>query len=82
MEKCLDWVKDDGIIGIVMAKGQLDNREALAVRKTVCQKAKILAVVNLHEDTFEPFCGSKGVGNLFAEKGCCADRLSDLYGNL
>ena len=59
LEKCLDWVKDDGIIGIVMAKGQLDNREALAVRKTVCKKAKILAVINLHEDTFEPFCGSK-----------------------
>lgn len=59
LEKCLDWVRDDGIIGIVMAKGQLDNREALAVRKTVCKKAKILAVINLHEDTFEPFCGSK-----------------------
>ncbi len=59
LEKCLDWVKDDGIIGIVMAKGQLDNREAFAVRKTVCKKAKILAVINLHEDTFEPFCGSK-----------------------
>lgn len=59
MEKCLDWVKEDGIIGIVMAKGQLDNREALAVRRTICQKAQILAVINLHEDTFEPFCGSK-----------------------
>lgn len=59
LEKCLDWVKDEGIIGIVMAKGQLDNREALAVRKTVCKRAKILAVINLHEDTFEPFCGSK-----------------------
>lgn len=59
MEKCLDWVSDGGIIGIVMAKGQLDNREALAVRKTVCKQAQILAVVNLHEDTFEPFCGSK-----------------------
>lgn len=59
MEKCLDWVKEDGIIGIVMAKGQLDNREAFAVRKTICQKAQILAVINLHEDTFEPFCGSK-----------------------
>lgn len=59
LEKCLEWVKEDGIIGIVMAKGQLDNREALAVRKIVCQKAQILAVVNLHEDTFEPFCGSK-----------------------
>ena len=59
LEKCLNWVKDGGIIGIVMAKGQLDNREALAVRKLVCEKAQILAVVNLHEDTFEPFCGSK-----------------------
>lgn len=59
LEKCLDWVRNDGIIGIVMAKGQLDNREAYAIRKTVCSKAKILAVINLHEDTFEPFCGSK-----------------------
>lgn len=59
LEKCLQWIKEDGIIGIVMAKGQLDNREALAVRKSVCRQAQILAVVNLHEDTFEPFCGSK-----------------------
>lgn len=59
LEKCLSWVKDDGLIGIVMAKGQLDNREAFAIRKLVCEKAQILAVINLHEDTFEPFCGSK-----------------------
>jgi len=59
LEKCLEWVRDEGIIGIVMAKGQLDNREALAVRKLICEQAQILAVVNLHEDTFEPFCGSK-----------------------
>lgn len=59
LEKCLAWVKDGGIIGIVMAKGQLDNREALAIRKTICSQAQILAVINLHEDTFEPFCGSK-----------------------
>ena len=59
LEKCLSWVKENGIIGIVMAKGQLDNREALAIRKTICSHAQILAVINLHEDTFEPFCGSK-----------------------
>lgn len=59
LEKCLDWVKEGGLIGIVMAKGQLDNREALSVRKTILRNAKILAVVNLHEDTFEPFCGSR-----------------------
>jgi type I restriction enzyme M protein len=59
LEKCLEWVKEDGIVGIVMAKGQLDNREALSIRKTLCRNAQILAVINLHEDTFEPFCGSK-----------------------
>ena len=59
LEKCLAWVKEGGVIGIVMAKGQLDNREALAIRKTICAQAQILAVINLHEDTFEPFCGSK-----------------------
>lgn len=59
LEKCLEWVKEGGIVGIVMAKGQLDNREALSIRKTLCRRAQILAVINLHEDTFEPFCGSK-----------------------
>lgn len=59
IEKCLNWVREDGLIGIVMAKGQLDNREAIAARKLICQNAQILAVINLHEDTFEPFCGSK-----------------------
>lgn len=59
LEKCLAWIREGGIIGIVMAKGQLDNREAFAIRKTICSQAQILAVINLHEDTFEPFCGSK-----------------------
>lgn len=59
LERCLNWIKEDGIIGIVMAKGQLDNREALALRRLICDKTEILAVINLHEDTFEPFCGSK-----------------------
>ena len=59
LEKCLRWVKEGGIVGIVMAKGQLDNREAYAIRKKLLKGAQILAVVNLHEDTFEPFCGSK-----------------------
>jgi type I restriction enzyme M protein len=59
LEKCVRWLKPGGVLGIVMAKGQLDNREALSIRKWVLDKAQLLAVVNLHEDTFEPFCGSK-----------------------
>ncbi|WP_224982701.1 N-6 DNA methylase [Geomonas agri] len=59
LERCVEWLKPGGVLGIVMAKGQLDNREALAVRNRVLSTCKLLAVVNLHEDTFEPFCGSK-----------------------
>ncbi|MGD9687069.1 MAG: N-6 DNA methylase [Desulfobacter sp.] len=59
LEKCVRWLKPGGVLGIVMAKGQLDNREALSIRKWVLEKSQLLAVVNLHEDTFEPFCGSK-----------------------
>lgn len=70
LEKCLEWVKEGGIVGIVMAKGQLDNREALAIRRTLCQKAQILAVINLHEDTFEPFCGSKASVIFFKKMKC------------
>lgn len=67
LEKCIEWLKPGGKIGIVMAKGQLDNREAYAIRKLVLEKTKILAVVNLHEDTFQPFCGSKA-SVIFLEK--------------
>lgn len=59
LEKCIRWLKPDGVLGIVMAKGQLDNREALSIRRWVLENAQLLSVVNLHEDTFEPFCGSK-----------------------
>lgn len=59
LERCIEWLKPGGVLGIVMAKGQLDNREAYGVREFVIRNTQLLAVVNLHEDTFEPFCGSK-----------------------
>jgi len=58
-ERCVELVKPGGVIGIVMAKGQLDNREALSARRYLLDECQILAVVNLQEDTFEPFVGSK-----------------------
>lgn len=67
LERCIEWLKPGGRIGIVMAKGQLDNREAFAIRKLIIERTKILAIVNLHEDTFQPFCGSKA-SVIFLEK--------------
>lgn len=58
-EQYLKWIKDEGIICFVIAKGQLDNREAYLMRHKYLTETQILAVINLHEDTFQPFCGSK-----------------------
>lgn len=67
LERCIEWLKPAGYLAIVMAKGQLDNREAYAIRHRVLSTCNLLAVVNLHEDTFEPFCGSKA-SVLFLQK--------------
>ncbi|ASJ47659.1 N-6 DNA methylase [Bacillus cereus] len=59
LERCIEWAKPGGKIGIVMARGALDNRDSTLARKLIMDKTKILAIVNCHDDTFEPYCGSK-----------------------
>jgi type I restriction enzyme M protein len=59
LERCIQWSASGGKIGIVMARGQLDNKEAKGIRHIVLQECRITAIVNCHEDTFEPFVGSK-----------------------
>lgn len=59
LERCIQWVRPGGRIGIVMARGQLDGMEALPLRYLVMEKCKIIAIINAHDDSFEPFCGSK-----------------------
>lgn len=78
VERCIEWVKPNGVIGIVMAKGQLDNREALAMRQLVFERCQVLAVVNLHEDTFEPFVGAKA-SVIFLQKKEKPSKDSDDY---
>lgn len=58
-EQYLKWIKNNGLICFVIAKGQLDNRESYLLRYKYLRETQILAIVNLHEDTFQPFCGSK-----------------------
>ena len=78
LEKCIRWLKPGGVLGIVMAKGQLDNREALSIRKWALENAQLLSVVNLHEDTFEPFCGSKAAV-IFLRKYAKEEKPSEDY---
>jgi len=59
LERCIQWVQPGGRIGIVMARGQLDSKEALPSRYLAMKECKIISIINAHDDSFQPFCGSK-----------------------
>ena len=57
LERCIDWLKPGGRIGIVLPKGILDNQTYVNYRKWVLSNCKVDAVVTLHKNTFEPDTG-------------------------
>lgn len=67
LERCIKMLSPGGRLAIVLARGVLDNRDALAARQYVLQQTKILGVVNCHPNTFAPFNGTKA-SILFLEK--------------
>jgi len=61
VERCVRWLAPDGILAIVLPKGILDNMEpALAVRHYLFRHCEVMAVVNCHKNTFQPYTGSRG----------------------
>ena len=57
LERCLDWLKPGGRMGIVLPKGVLDNISYEAYRYWLLSKYELNGVVTLHKDTFQPDTG-------------------------
>jgi type I restriction enzyme M protein len=84
LERCIALLAPGGKLAIVIARGVLDNREALPARQFILQQTKLLAVINCHPNTFAPFNGTKA-GIIVVEKkrapGFPAQRrLSSVHG--
>ncbi len=67
IERTLDMLKPGGRLAIVLPQGVLNNTNMEYVRKYLFSKARILAVVGLHGNTFKPHTGTK-TSVLFLEK--------------
>ncbi|MFZ2187121.1 MAG: N-6 DNA methylase [Candidatus Moraniibacteriota bacterium] len=67
IERDLNFLKPGGRMAIVLPQGVLNNTQMEYVRKFVMNKAKILAVVGLHGNTFKPHTGTK-TSVLFLQK--------------
>lgn len=70
IERCLELLKPGGRMAIVLPRGTLNNPDQVvhrATRSWLLQNFKILAVVDLSKDTFQPYTGTK-TSVLFLEK--------------
>jgi len=59
IERCLRFLKPGGRLAIVLPQGNLNNTNAEYIRAYLMEKARILAVVGLHVNSFKPFTGTK-----------------------
>ena len=59
LERSIQLLAPGGRLAIVIARGVLDNREALAARHYILRHTRLLGVINCHPNTFAPFNGTK-----------------------
>lgn len=67
IERTLDMLRPGGRMAIVLPQGVLNNTNMDYVREYLFDKARILAVVGLHGNTFKPHTGTK-TSVLFLQK--------------
>ena len=67
IERILKWLKPGGRAAIVLPQGKFNNSSLAFIRKWILDRARLLAVVGLHPNTFKPHTGTK-TSVLFLQK--------------
>ena len=67
IERILKWLKPGGRAAIVLPQGKFNNSSLAFIREWILKKARLLAVVGLHPNTFKPHTGTK-TSVLFIQK--------------
>ena len=67
IERNLDFLKPGGRMAIVLPQGRFNNTTDKYLRGFIADRARILAVVGLHGNTFKPHTGTK-TSVLFVQK--------------
>lgn len=57
IERCLDWLRDGGRMGIVLPDGILGNPDLEPIRAWILRRARVLASIDLPVETFLPQVG-------------------------
>lgn len=68
VERCLQLLREGGRMGIVLPNGHFENPSLEYLRYFIKQKAKILGIVNLPQETFIPYGTGVKTSLLFLQK--------------
>jgi type I restriction enzyme M protein len=80
IERILKMLKPGGRAAIVLPQGKFNNSSLAFIREWILKKARLLAVVGLHPNTFKPHTGTK-TSVLFVQKYTQdqLDRISQVH---
>ena len=59
IERIIDWLRPGGRAAIVLPQGKFNNSSLAFIREWILRKARLLAVVGLHGNSFKPHTGTK-----------------------
>ncbi|MTI49986.1 MAG: SAM-dependent methyltransferase [Firmicutes bacterium] len=77
IERTLNMLKPGGRMAIVLPQGRFNNSSDVRIREFISERARILAVVGLHGNTFKPHTGTK-TSVLFVQKWNDDEKLGKL----
>ncbi len=82
IERCIDALKAGGRCAIVLPQGKFNNPSLRFIRDWIVERARLLAIVGLHPNTFKPHTGTK-TSVLFLQKHTPeeAERIARLRGD-
>jgi len=67
IERVIKFLKPGGRAAIVLPQGKFNNSSLAFIREWILRKARLIAVVGLHQNTFKPHTGTK-TSVLFIQK--------------
>jgi type I restriction enzyme M protein len=79
IERCLDFLKPGGVLGIVLPDSILSNPGLKWIREWILKKAYILASIDLPTETFEPHTGTQTSVLILKKKKPEQEKLQEDY---
>ena len=79
IERCLDFLKTGGLLGIVLPDSILSNPGLTWIREWIVKKAYIVASIDLPVETFEPHTGTQTSILILRKKTIGQEKLREDY---